>query len=67
VTSGKRQTGIGGELLQDVLAVGGSVSIVYGCWLLQPSCGYIVAGLLALAGALCGWKNRAGTRNGWPG
>jgi len=39
-------------VLRDVVAVGGTMAIVYGCWLLYAPLGFIVGGAFALLAAI---------------
>lgn len=42
------------NLMPDILAAGGAISISYGAYLLSPPLGYIIGGLLMVASAyLC--------------
>jgi hypothetical protein len=39
-------------ILRDLIGLAGAASIAFGAWMLHPAAGFIVGGVLALAGAL---------------
>jgi hypothetical protein len=41
----------GPDVVRELVGLGGAGLIAYGAWLLHPSAGYIVGGMLMVAGA----------------
>jgi len=45
-----------GEFFRDLLGLAGALSIAYGAWLIYNPAGYIVGGVLVLAGTILSSK-----------